>query len=269
MQEVPKSWRRNSDCCKLWGLGTSMSPYCCSFWGLGASRRSQQCKIQSLGAQGAPSTLTSRLRVQLPWAQNDMDARVSMPQGPEMLLFPGCIPFKSPRWCKFQDFGAPMSSTCWKLPRFSCLWGLVTWEVCLSWWHVSQCLADNADKHFIYVATFQHRSWDLWPEDTAVQKLIALASRRPVFVNEWLIAWIPLLPWFPGNFGDSVEFGRFRGNSGNFGKIQGNSVGFCMALSMNSVGIPGGFGATPDFQQKIWGLGWFRAIWGVKRLLRK
>ena len=36
-------------------------------------------------------------------------------------------------------------------------------------------------------------------------------------------------PW-SGNFGDSVEFGRFRGNSGNFGKIQGNSVEFSGVL---------------------------------------
>ena len=52
-----------------------------------------------------------------------------------------------------------------------------------------------------------------------------------------------------------MEFGRNQGNSRNFGQIQGiqwNSVGFCMALSMNSVGIPGGdFGATPGFQENL------------------
>ena len=31
-------------------------------------------------------------------------------------------------------------------------------------------------------------------------------------------------------------------------------MGFCMALSMNSVGIPGDFGATPDFREN-WGFG--------------
>ena len=38
--------------------------------------------------------------------------------------------------------------------------------------------------------------------------------------------------------------GKFRGN-------QWNSVGFCMALNMNSVGIPGGFRATPGFQENL------------------
>ena len=55
-------------------------------------------------------------------------------------------------------------------------------------------------------------------------------------------------------------------DSRNFGKT--HSVEFSMALDMNSVGIPGGFGATAGFQ-KVWSLGWFRAIWGLKRLLRK
>ena len=55
-----------------------------------------------------------------------------------------------------------------------------------------------------------------------------------------------------------MEFGRTRGNSGNFGKTQGNSVefnGFCMALSMNSVGIPGGFWGNAGFSGKfgVWG----------------
>ena len=70
-----------------------------------------------------------------------------------------------------------------------------------------------------------------------------------------------------------MEFGRIRGNSGNFGKTQGNSqwnsVGVCMALSMNSVGIPGGFRGNARFSGKIWGLGWFRVISEVKGLLRK
>ena len=36
-----------------------------------------------------------------------------------------------------------------------------------------------------------------------------------------------------------MEFGQIWGNSGNFRKIQWNSVGFCMALNMKSVGVPG------------------------------
>ena len=51
-----------------------------------------------------------------------------------------------------------------------------------------------------------------------------------------------------------MEFGQIWGNSGNFGKIrrgtQWNSVGFCMALSMNSVGIPGGFRGNARFSGK-------------------
>ena len=45
-------------------------------------------------------------------------------------------------------------------------------------------------------------------------------------------------------------------------------MGFCMALSMNSVGIPGHFGATPDFQDNS-GFGMGSGDLGVKRLLRK
>ena len=41
-------------------------------------------------------------------------------------------------------------------------------------------------------------------------------------------------------------------------------MGFCMALSTNSVGIPGVFGATPDFRE-IGGLGWFRVILGGQK----
>ena len=40
-----------------------------------------------------------------------------------------------------------------------------------------------------------------------------------------------------------------------------------MALTMNSVGIPGGFRGNA-ISGKIWGLGWFRVTWGLKRLLR-
>ena len=40
----------------------------------------------------------------------------------------------------------------------------------------------------------------------------------------WLIAWIPLLPWFSRNFRDSGKFGKIREISGTFGKIQGDSV---------------------------------------------
>ena len=78
-------------------------------------------------------------------------------------------------------------------------------------------------------------------------------------------------PDFPEISGDSVELGRNRENSRNFGKTQGNpwnSVGFLYGVSYNFSGIPGGFRRHAGFG-KIWGLGWFRAIWGLKRLLRK
>ena len=52
-----------------------------------------------------------------------------------------------------------------------------------------------------------------------------------------------------------MEFGRIRENSGNFGETQWNSVGFCMALSMNSVRIPGGFRGNAGFSGKL-------AVWG-------
>ena len=56
------------------------------------------------------------------------------------------------------------------------------------------------------------------------------------------------------------EFGKIREISGKFRWTQWNSVGFCMALSMNSVGIPGGFRGNAGFSRKlgVWGgFGWF------------
>ena len=53
--------------------------------------------------------------------------------------------------------------------------------------------------------------------------------------------------------------------SGNFRKTQGNSVEFCMALNMNSVGIPGEFWGDAGFSGKfgVWsGFGRFGASKG-------
>ena len=55
---------------------------------------------------------------------------------------------------------------------------------------------------------------------------------------------------FGGIWANPGKFGKFRENSGEFSGIQW--VFFCMVLSMNSVGIPGGFRATPDFREKFW-----------------
>ena len=58
------------------------------------------------------------------------------------------------------------------------------------------------------------------------------------------------------------EFGELSGNSGNSGELSG-------MLTINSVGIPGGFRGNTGFSGKfgVWGrFGWFR---GVERLLRK
>ena len=51
------------------------------------------------------------------------------------------------------------------------------------------------------------------------------------------------------------EFGELREISGKLRGIQRNSVGFCMALSRNSVGIPGGFRGNAGFSGKfgVWG----------------
>ena len=48
---------------------------------------------------------------------------------------------------------------------------------------------------------------------------------------------------------------EIREISGKFRGIQWNSVGFCMALSMNSRGIPGGFRGNTGFSGKfgVWG----------------
>ena len=62
-------------------------------------------------------------------------------------------------------------------------------------------------------------------------------------------------PGFSGIWANLGEIRKFQGNSGKFRGIQWNSVGFCMALSMNSVGIPGGFRANAGFPRKlgVWG----------------
>ena len=60
------------------------------------------------------------------------------------------------------------------------------------------------------------------------------------------------------------EFGKIREISGKFRGIPWNSVGFCIAFSMNSVGIPGGFRGNAGFSGKFGVWGWFRGNWGVK-----
>ena len=61
-----------------------------------------------------------------------------------------------------------------------------------------------------------------------------------------------------------MGFGRIRENSGNFGKTQWNSLGFCMALSMNSVGIPGRFWGNAAFSGKFGFWGGFGRFGGSK-----
>ena len=53
----------------------------------------------------------------------------------------------------------------------------------------------------------------------------------------------------------SVEFGKIREISGKLQGTQWNSVGFCMAVSMNSVEIPGGFRGNAGFSGNfgVWG----------------
>ena len=87
--------------------------------------------------------------------------------------------------------------------------------------------------------------------------------------------WVHLKWWVPDCVNSSPplilrEFQGFGGiwaNSGefgNFGKIQGNSVGLCMALSMNSVGIPGGFWGNAGFSGKLGVWGGFGRFGGSK-----
>ena len=88
----------------------------------------------------------------------------------------------------------------------------------------------------------------------------------------WLIGWIPL----PPDFMEFQEFGGIWVSSGKFGKIQEDSGefsgilwGFVWRLVWIEWEFLGAFGQTPVFSKKIWDLGWFRAIWGLKGLLRK
>ena len=75
---------------------------------------------------------------------------------------------------------------------------------------------------------------------------------------------------FWGIWWNLSEFRDIRRNSGKLRGTQWNSVGFCMALQMNSVGIPGRFRGNAGFSGKIWGLGWFRPILGPQKAnLRK
>ena len=52
-----------------------------------------------------------------------------------------------------------------------------------------------------------------------------------------------------------AEFWEIREISGKLRGTQWNSVGFCMTLSMNSVGMPGGFRGNAGFSGKfgVWG----------------
>ena len=68
---------------------------------------------------------------------------------------------------------------------------------------------------------------------------------------------------FRGIWSNSGKFGEFQENSGELCGIQWNSV---WRLGWIQWEFLGDFGATPDFREN---LGWFRVLWGVKRLLRK
>ena len=110
-----------------------------------------------------------------------------------------------------------------------------------------------------------------FPKDFRVRQAQEILAFLVLFLAVFQKARKRRSGWFPGNFGDSVEFVRTRGNSGNFGKTQGNSVEFSGVLfAWRLVWIQWeflrDFGATPDFREN---LGWFRVLWGVKRLLRK
>ena len=56
---------------------------------------------------------------------------------------------------------------------------------------------------------------------------------------------------FGGIWANSGKFGKFHEISKKIRGIQWNSVGFCMALSMNSVGIPGGFRGNAGFRENL------------------
>ena len=56
----------------------------------------------------------------------------------------------------------------------------------------------------------------------------------------------------------SLNFGEIGENSRKFRKLRGtqwNSVGFCMELSMNSVGTAGKYRGNARFSRKIWDFG--------------
>ena len=90
-----------------------------------------------------------------------------------------------------------------------------------------------------------------------VRSFLAFSFVVRRFLAECVNSSLSGIRWNLGEFGEIS--GKFRGT-------QWNSVGFCMALSMgNSWGISG---QTLIFG-KIGGWGWFRMIWGVKRLSRK
>ena len=63
---------------------------------------------------------------------------------------------------------------------------------------------------------------------------------------------LPISWKFQGFGGIWAKFGKFRGNSGELSGIQ---WGFCMALNMTSVGIPGGYRGNVRFSGKfvVWG----------------
>ena len=81
--------------------------------------------------------------------------------------------------------------------------------------------------------------------------------RHPGWLREFLSC--PDFPEISGIRGNFGEFREIREISGKFRETQWNSMGLCMALNVNSVGIP-----RRRVFGKIWGLGWFRAIWCLK-----
>ena len=74
----------------------------------------------------------------------------------------------------------------------------------------------------------------------------------------------PNFPEISGIRWNLGEFGEIREISGKLRGIQWNSVGLCMALSMSSVGIPGGFWGNAGFSGKLGVWGGFGRFGGSK-----
>ena len=159
-----------------------------------------------------------------------------------------CLPLVSKRWFEFvfgeRKFRDPLSTSI--LPPFYLFLTSI----------FNLCFVTSLEPWFANHGLHFTDSWA--STDHAKSTLADCVNSSPPLISR-------KFQGFGGIWANLGKFGKFRENSGELSGIQWGLYGAWYEFSGNSWGISG----QRRIFGEIWGLGWFRVIWGVKRLLRK